>query len=65
MSVVTLGYDFDFDEIRYSYGIAAQWLAPLGLFRFSYGFPLNDEEETPTEYGDEVERFQFSIGGAF
>jgi outer membrane protein assembly factor BamA len=34
-------------------------LAPLGLFRFSYGLPLNDES------GDRTERFQFSIGSAF
>jgi outer membrane protein insertion porin family len=46
-------------------GIAAQWLAPLGLFRFSYAFPLNAEDGTATLYGDETERFQFSIGGAF
>ena len=60
-----IDYDFDTSELRYSYGIAAQWLAPLGLFRFSYGFPLNEQDETATDYGDDVERFQFSIGGAF
>jgi outer membrane protein insertion porin family len=40
-------------------GISFQWLAPIGLFRFSYGFPLNEDEF------DRVERFQFSIGSAF
>ena len=30
-----------FSDIRRSFGIAVQWLAPLGLFRFSYGIPLN------------------------
>jgi outer membrane protein insertion porin family len=58
-------YDFDFGEIKQSVGIAAQWLAPLGLFRFSYAFPLNDKEGTLTEFGDDVEQFQFSVGGAF
>ena len=43
-----------------------QWLAPLGVFRFSYAIPLNDERgDTPTRYGDETEGFQFSIGQAF
>jgi len=58
-------YDFDAGELKQSVGIAAQWLAPLGLFRFSYAFPLNAEDATTTLYGDETERFQFSIGGAF
>jgi outer membrane protein insertion porin family len=58
-------YDFDAGELKQSVGIAAQWLAPLGLFRFSYAFPLNAEDGTDTLYGDETERFQFSIGGAF
>jgi outer membrane protein insertion porin family len=42
-----------------------QWLAPLGLFRFSYAFPLRYRDETELNYGDELERFQFSIGQAF
>ena len=58
-------YDFDADNLKRSYGIAAQWLAPLGLFRFSYGIPLNKESGTTRFYGDETEQFQFSIGGAF
>jgi len=40
-------------------------LAPLGLFRFSYAIPLNDEPRSDTYPGDETERFQFTIGGAF
>ena len=58
-------YDFDFNEIKYSTGVAVQWLAPLGVFRFSYAFPLNDEKNDGVEYGDETEGFQFSIGQAF
>lgn len=58
-------YDFDSGELKQSFGIAAQWLAPLGMFRFSYAFPLNAEDATSTLYGDDTERFQFSIGGAF
>lgn len=58
-------YDFDAGELKQSVGIAAQWLAPLGLFRFSYGFPLNSKSASGGSYGDDTERFQFSIGGAF
>jgi outer membrane protein insertion porin family len=58
-------YKPKFDELRESVGIAVQWLAPLGLFRFSYAFPLNAYEGNDRFYGDELERFQFSIGQAF
>ena len=34
-------YDFEYDKLKHSTGIAVQWLAPLGLFRFSYAFPMN------------------------
>ena len=42
-----------------------QWLAPLGVFRFSYAIPLNKKGPTELSYGDETEGFQFSIGQAF
>ncbi len=58
-------YKPDFDELRGSVGIGVQWLAPLGLFRFSYAYPLNAYSGNDRYYGDEVERFQFSIGQAF
>ncbi len=63
--VSKISYDFDADELKQSVGIAAEWLAPLGLFRFSYGFPLNEKDSDGRRYGDEIEGFQFSIGGAF
>lgn len=58
-------YDFDASQLRQSVGIGAEWLAPLGLFRFSYGFPLNRSDGGNGILKDEVERFQFTIGGAF
>jgi outer membrane protein insertion porin family len=58
-------YKPDFDELRASVGIGVQWLAPMGLFRFSYALPLNDIVGNDRFYGDETERFQFSIGQAF
>jgi outer membrane protein insertion porin family len=58
-------YKPEFDELRTSVGIGVQWLAPLGLFRFSYAYPLNEYRGNDRYYGDELERFQFSIGQAF
>jgi outer membrane protein insertion porin family len=53
-------------DIRRSVGVAVQWLAPLGLFRFSFGVPLNAQRgDGLTTWGDETEGFQFSIGQAF
>ncbi len=58
-------YGFDKDNLKQSVGLAVEWLAPLGLFRFSYAYPLNDYAGNDRFYGDEVERFQFTIGNAF
>lgn len=58
-------YEPEYDELKTSVGVAIQWLAPLGFFRFSYAYPLNQFEGNDRFYGDEIERFQFSIGQAF
>ena len=60
-----IDYPFDLSELRTSVGVGVQWLAPLGLFRFSFAYPLHYQRETAKRYGDDVERFQFSIGNAF
>ncbi len=58
-------YNFEYDKLKHSTGVAVQWLAPLGVFRFSYGFPLNAYKGDFNTYPDEVEEFQFSVGQAF
>ena len=58
-------YEFDYNELKQSAGLAIQWFAPLGIFRFSYGIPLNEFKGDGIRYADEVERFQFTIGSAF
>lgn len=59
-------YDFSYDELKQSVGVAVQWLAPLGVFRFSYALPLRENEtDRPDRYRDQTEGFQFSIGQAF
>ena len=60
-----IDYGFDYDNLKKSVGIGVEWLAPLGLLRFSYAAPLNEDAATDRFFGDEVERFQFSIGNAF
>jgi len=64
-NVIPVEYEFDISDLKYSTGLAVQWLAPLGVFRFSYAFPLNKTKGTALDYGDETENFQFSIGQAF
>ncbi len=63
--VTPVDYGFSFGKLRQSAGIAAQWLAPLGVFRFSLAMPLNAEAGTGVLFPDEKETFQFSIGNAF
>jgi outer membrane protein insertion porin family len=63
--ITPVNYHFSYDNLKRSTGIAVQWLAPLGLFRFSYGVPLNSYPGDTVRFGDETERFQFSIGQAF
>ena len=46
--ITPVNYHFNYDNLKQSTGIAVQWLAPLGLFRFSYGIPLNP---IPGRYG--------------
>ena len=55
-----------YGSLKKSVGIAVQWLAPLGLFRFSLAMPLNAERlQDNVTWGDQTEKFQFSIGQAF
>ena len=63
--ITPVNYHFNYANLKRSTGIAVQWLAPLGLFRFSYGIPLNPFPGNTVRFNDETERFQFSIGQAF
>jgi outer membrane protein insertion porin family len=60
-----IDYSFDASNLKASAGVAVQWLAPLGLFRFSFAVPLKKRNGSELLYGDETESFQFSIGQAF
>jgi len=55
---VFAGYeDFSAGELRYSVGLAAIWVSPLGPLKFSLAYPINDKA------GDDTQVFQFSFGG--
>ena len=51
--------DFNIDTMRYSAGVALLWRAPVGPISISYAFPISQQP------GDEIERLQFTFGGAF
>jgi outer membrane protein insertion porin family len=63
--VTPVTYKFKYDNLRHSTGLAVQWLAPLGIFRFSYALPLNSVKGNSVVFPDEEEGFQFSVGQAF
>ncbi len=48
--------DFDTSEVRYAAGVGFNWVSPVGPLSISYAIPLNEEP------GDEIEKFQFSVG---
>lgn len=51
-----LPYD---DSLRFSTGVTASWLSPVGPLKFSIGKPLAKKE------GDQTESFQFQMGTTF
>lgn len=49
----------DYKRFRASTGLAFQWNSPIGPLIFSYAKPIRKYKN------DEIEQFQFSIGGSF
>jgi outer membrane protein insertion porin family len=47
---------FDAGELRYSVGVSALWISPMGPLSISLGFPLN------ASGSDKVQNFQFTVG---
>lgn len=52
-------YTFSKEGLRYSAGIAAAWISPLGPLKFSYGQPINEQSN------DKIQKFQFQLGTTF
>jgi len=57
--VYAQGENLDIGKLRYSSGLSAAWLSPMGPLKFSLGRPLNKKE------GDTSELFQFQLGTTF
>ena len=53
------GQKLDLGELRYSTGLSAAWISPIGPLKFSFGKPLNKKD------GDKAEAFQFQLGTTF
>jgi len=53
------GENLAFSDLRYSTGVSAAWISPIGPLKFSIGSPLNKKD------GDQTESFQFQLGTAF
>lgn len=51
--------EVDMDLLRYSAGVGFTWMSPIGALTMSWANPLNDER------GDEIDRFQFTLGSFF
>jgi len=49
----------DLDIIRSSYGVSFDWITPIGPLNFTWAWPIDDKP------GDDLRRFEFSIGSSF
>jgi outer membrane protein insertion porin family len=50
---------FDLSDLRYSTGLSASWLSPVGALTISFAYPLNEKD------GDDTQEFQFGFGQTF
>jgi len=50
---------FDASLLRYSAGVGATWVSPVGTLTFSLARPLKKEKDDQTQF------FQFTIGTSF
>ncbi len=53
------GQKLTVSDMRYSTGLSAAWISPIGPLKFSYGVPLNSTG------ADKKETFQFQLGTTF
>ena len=60
-----LSYAYSSDALKHSVGVGVEWLAPVGLLKFSVARVLNPQEETTRVFEDKTELFQFTVGNAF
>ena len=49
----------NYGDFRYSVGIGAIWMSPIGGMSFSFGHPINSTDR------DKIDTMQFSLGAKF
>jgi outer membrane protein insertion porin family len=54
-----VGDTIDTSEIRVSTGLGLLWVSPIGPLKISMGWPIRKQP------GDDLQKFQFTIGGIF
>jgi outer membrane protein insertion porin family len=54
-----VGETIEFDQVRASSGLALLWVSPIGPLKISIGYPIRKQP------GDQLQKFQFTIGGIF
>lgn len=52
-------YGFNLGDMRYSAGLSATWMSPVGALNISVAKPLNEKQ------GDQTQIFQFGVGQTF
>ncbi len=55
--------EVDASDLRYSTGLGATWMTPMGILRLSYARPINVREEDRAR--NILDRFQIDLGGSF
>lgn len=53
------GQNLALGDLRYSTGLSAAWISPIGPLKVSFGMPLNKQDN------DKSESFQFQLGTTF
>jgi outer membrane protein insertion porin family len=54
-----VGDSINFDLLRVSSGLALLWVSPIGPLKISFGWPVRYQPD------DDLQKFQFTIGGLF
>ncbi len=54
-----VGETYEFGEVRVSTGLALLWVSPIGPLKISFGWPVRSDPS------DDLQKFQFTIGGVF
>ena len=54
-----VGDTIDFDQLRVAAGVGLLWVSPIGPLKISFAVPIRKQPD------DQVQKFQFTVGGIF